>query len=347
MGNYIPLKIVGIKTEAADTKSFVLEQLAGPPLTYMAGQFLTLVFPKEHGEQRRSYSISSAPAYNEPLTITVKRIDNGEFSRYLFDTCTIGDQLLSIGASGLFTLPADNTQSQLFFLAAGSGITPILPIIKTALLQYPARKVNLIYSNRSEHLTIFANELHQLEHQFPQNLNVVYLYSNARNLLKARLSKLILSEHIDALVPDKQNVHFFLCGPDDYMQMASITLLSEGIPNDNIRKEVFNTRKPKVKELPPDQEQHQVSIRYEGKKYQIAVQYPQTILRAAQQQGINLPYSCEAGKCGTCAATCTEGNIWMSYNEVLLDKELSRGRILTCVAYPYATDATLDFSPET
>ncbi len=343
MGNYIPLKITGINVESPDTKSFTLRQLEGPPITYTAGQFLTLVFPKQHGEERRSYSISSTPILNEPLTITVKRIDNGEFSRHLFDVCNIGDQLLTIGASGLFTLPTDNITSQLFFLAAGSGITPILPLIKTALLQYPGRRVDLIYSNRSQEVTIFANQIAELRQQYPLNFNVVYLHSNARNLLKARLSKLILSEYIEALVTDRLSTHFFLCGPDDYMQMASITLLSEGIPHNNIRREIFNTRKPRVKELPPDQEAHNVTIHYEGKEYRLEVQYPATILRAAQHHGINLPYSCEAGKCGTCAATCTQGNIWMSYNEVLLDKELSKGRVLTCVAHPYATDATLEF----
>lgn len=343
MGRYIPLKIVSIKLESADTKSFILEPSEGHTIPYIAGQFLTLVFIKPHGEERRSYSISSTPAYDEPLTITVKRIDNGEFSRYLFDTCTVGDTLLTIGASGLFTLPTDNTHSQLFFLAAGSGITPILPIIKTALLQYPGRKVNLIYSNRSASLMIFAEAIQQLQHRFPESFNVLYLNSDSRNLMKARLSKLTLPGYIDSLVPDKLNVHFFMCGPDDYMQMAGITLLSEGIPHDNIRKEIFNTRKPKVRELPPDTDPHNVNIQYEGKHYSIAVQYPLTVLRAAQKQGINLPYSCEAGKCGTCAATCTTGSIWMSYNEVLLDKELSRGRILTCVAHPYGADATLEF----
>ncbi len=174
MGNYIPLKITGINVESPDTKSFTLRQLEGPPITYTAGQFLTLVFPKQHGEERRSYSISSTPILNEPLTITVKRIDNGEFSRHLFDVCNIGDQLLSIGASGLFTLPTDNITSQLFFLAAGSGITPILPLIKTALLQYPGRRVDLIYSNRSQEVTIFANQIAELRQQYPLNFNVVY-----------------------------------------------------------------------------------------------------------------------------------------------------------------------------
>jgi len=343
MANYIPLKITDITIESLDTRSFTLQQLQGPPITYIPGQFLTLVFPKKHAEERRSYSISSTPAFNEPLTITVKRIDNGEFSRFLFDTCTVGTQLLTIGASGLFTLPKDNTQSRLFFLAAGSGITPILPLIKTALVQYPGRRIDLLYSNRSPEVTIFANQLATLQQQFPENFNIVYLNSNARNLMKARLSKLILAQYIETLNVDTTNTHFFMCGPEDYMQMALITLLSEGVPHNNIRREIFNTEKPQVKELPPDQNPHQVTIRYEGKQHQFTVQYPTTILRAAQQSGVDLPYSCEAGKCGTCAATCTEGNIWMSYNEVLLEKELARGRILTCVAHPFAADVVLEF----
>jgi len=340
---YITLTISEIRQETANTKSFVLATDA--PLSYLPGQFLTLVFRKPDKEERRSYSISSNPHLGEPLTITVKRIDNGEFSRFLFDQCTEGDTLLTIGATGFFTLPEHiDGYRRYFFLAAGSGIAPVLPLIKTLLNDHPTRKVFLLYSNRSEDHTIFYNELTTLERAFPQ-FTATYMFSVAKDLMKARVGKLMLQQYLKQHLPDEPDTAlFYLCGPHDYMQMIAITLLTEGVPPVNIRKENFSTVKLKVKELPPDQEAHRVTIHYEKKEHTLTVQYPLTILETAKRAGIVLPYSCEAGKCGTCSATCLRGNVWMSYNEVLLDKELAAGRVLTCVGYPYGgEDVVLDF----
>lgn len=336
---YIPVKIVEIRNETANTKSFVLRQLEGKPIRYAAGQFLTLVFKKRKGEDRRSYSISSTPSLKEPLTITVKRIDNGEYSRYLFDHANAGDILVSIGASGYFTLGNDLTGNEQFiFLAAGSGITPILPLIKTLLHTTAKTRVSLIYSSHIIEETIFHEEIKQLATKFSSRLHVDFLFSSSQNLLKARLTKSLLIEYLKAKSVRKDKTLFYICGPFHYMQMATITLLGESVPPENIRKENFSTEKPVVKELPPDVNPHNVTLHVDENRYELTVQYPLTILEAAKQNGIVLPYSCEAGKCGTCSATCLQGQVWHSYNEVLVDRELRRGRILTCTGYPYGTD---------
>jgi ring-1,2-phenylacetyl-CoA epoxidase subunit PaaE len=346
--SYISLKITHIRRDTTNSKSFVLKQFHGNPIQYKAGQFLTLIFIRKNVEERRSYSISSTPVLNEPLTITVKRIDNGEYSRHLFDFAKVGDELLTIGASGFFTLPENlNEYSQLTFLAAGSGITPILPLIKTILYSGHAPPVTLLYSNRSESETIFLDQLRQLIDEFPNRLNVEFLYSTSQNLLKARLTKLLLVAYVNEKVRHKDKALFYICGPFQYMQMATIVLLTEGIPAGNIRKENFSTEKPVIKDLPPDVNPHRVRINFNGKEHSLTVQYPVTILGAAKQKGIMLPYSCEAGKCGTCAATCLQGHVWLSYNEVLLDRELEKGRVLTCTGYPYGKDDVLLTFPET
>lgn len=344
---YIPLKIHQIRRDTVNTKSFVLKQQHGQPIRYKAGQFLTLVFKKRNVEERRSYSISSTPELQEPLTITVKRIDNGEYSRYLFDIVREGDILLTIGASGYFTLPENITQdTQLFFFAAGSGITPILPLIKTALHLRLPWPITLLYSNRSEEETIFMDEVKYLMEKFPTKLHVEFLFSASQNLLKARLTKILIIHYIKERIAKKEDALFYICGPFLYMQMSTITLLTEGIPPGNIRKENFSTEKPVIKELPPDVQPHTVHVDFEGKKYNLDVQYPLTILEAAKRKGILLPYSCEAGKCGTCSATCLRGKVWHSYNEVLLDREIERGRILTCTGYPYGEEDVVITFPE-
>lgn len=343
---YIPLALVEIRQETSDTKSFILRHSAKHQLAYKPGQFLTLIFKKKEMEDRRSYSISSTSALGESLTITVKRIDNGEYSRQLFDSAKVGDIFYTIGASGFFTLPEDQSYDQIFFLAAGSGIAPILPLMKTVLNGRSKTQVILLYSNRSEKDTIFLKEIQRLVEDFPTQLQVEFLFSSSQNLLRARLTKFLLVQFVNEKMIRKESTLFYICGPLHYMQMATITLLTEGIAPENIRKENFSTEKILVKELPPDVDPHSVKIFFENKMHEIIVQYPSTILQAAKQAGILLPFSCEAGKCGTCAATCLKGKVWHSYNEVLLDRELSKGRILTCTGYPYGDEEHTVTFPE-
>jgi ferredoxin-NADP reductase len=333
------LTIQSITQDTADVKSFILKEI-GEKIQYQPGQFLTLLHPQSK-EIRRSYSLSSHPKKDKELKITVKRIANGEYSRWLFDHAKIGDQLETIGASGFFKLPDDLAEeTTVILLAAGSGVTPILSILKEILF-FRKNRVVFIYSNRSKEDTIYYDEVNALEKRFPDKLKMELLFSNNKNLLRARLGKALLSELIETYVKDTSKALAYLCGPNYYMQMAMITLANEGFTTENIRTEIFNTEKPKTKNLPPDTDQHQVVLYYQKNKYSLKVQYPNTILQTAKQAGVDLPYSCEAGRCGTCAATCTKGSIWMSRNEVLLDKETDRGRVLTCTGYPVGGDAEI------
>jgi ferredoxin-NADP reductase len=342
---YQKLIIQKIITETPDAKTFRLKQVSGIPYTYKAGQFLTFIFPKSTGEQRRSYSISSAPVCGETLSVTVKRVENGEYSRYFIDHAKEGDELLCSGPGGLFTLPEDMTAyKQVFFLAAGSGITPVYALIKTILHTYPEHSVILIYSNRSKQDTIFYHELIELSINSNGRFIIDFLFSSSNNLLKARLNNSlltgILQEHGQA--PHREKL-CYICGPVDYMDTVNITLLTEGIPRDNIRKENFVSYLPELTEEPPDTDPHQVSIRFRDKTIKLQVQYPVSILQQALKEGIALPYSCSSGQCGSCAARCTRGRVWIAYNEVLTDRELSQGLILTCQGYPVGGDVELEY----
>lgn len=333
------LTIHSIVQETSDTKSFLLKG-TNEQIAYQPGQFLTLLHPL-HPAIRRSYSLSSHPQLDECMRITVKRIPNGEYSRWLFDDAKAGDQIETIGASGYFTLPDQlDENTTLLLLAAGSGITPVFSLLKE-LLYFRKQKIIFIDSNRSVEDILFHNELLKLKEEFGERLHLEFLVSNNKNLLRARLSKSLLAEFIGHHIKDRSKTMVYLCGPRDYMQMALITLINESIALENIRTEIFNTEKPKVRELPADTDKHNVVIHYQKKRYTLSVHYPTTILQAAQLAGIELPYSCEAGRCGTCAATCISGKIWMSRNEVLLDKETSKGRVLTCTGYAIGGDAEL------
>jgi len=340
--DHFTLTVTGIREERPDFKTFLLEP--DKPLTYKAGQYLTLVHTEKDEDIRRSYSFTSSPALDEPLSIGVRRIDNGFFSRRLVDDVQVGDTLYAAGAAGLFVLPENmHDYRQVFLLAAGSGITPELSLLKTILYTLPEVAVTLIYSNSNPQKAIYKEELEQLAEAFPERFRLRFLFSNSPDLAQARLYKDLLQHLVRqyAVAPLDQ-VLFYTCGPLGYMRMCYWALTQQGVPHENIRRENFDTTKVAIKQMPPDTDPHEVILHYQDQAYQLTVEYPDTILRAARKAGLNLPFSCEAGKCGNCTARCTEGRVWMSYNEVLTERDLQQGLVLTCVGYPVGGPAQLE-----
>ena len=331
---YKTIRIADIKEEVKGFKTFVFQD--GHNIIYVPGQYLTLVTQLNGEEIRRSYSITSSPVLNEPLSIGVKRVENGFFSRLLIDEAKVGDELHTIGAGGLFTFPEDiQNYNQFFFFAAGSGITPIFSLIKTALHLYKHLHVVLIYSNASVGKTAFLQSLQNLASRF-SNLTIEWLFSNAPQLKKARLHRDLIFEFVKRHMNfSKENVLFYICGPESYMRLCTYTLQELGIDKQQIKKEDFYINKIPIKTPgPPDNNNYDVKLLIGSNQFNIQVKYPETILKAAKRQGIMLPYSCEAGRCGNCVAKCISGKVWHSYNEVLTDKELDKGLVLTCVGHP-------------
>lgn len=340
---YKKLIIKEIREEVKGFKTFTFTEESSAEIDYQAGQYLTLLHPRFPEEVRRSYSIISAPVLNEPLTIGVKRIDNGIFSRHLIDNAKPGDELLTIGAAGFFVLPHNmQDYEQLFFLAAGSGITPIFSLIKTVLNIYPKVPVVLIYSNASKEKTIFKTELETLATSFPDNFKFEFIYSNSPDLSRAHLHRELLVYFLQKfMVSSPEKTLAFTCGPKEYMRMCMYGFRFVNIPAENIRKEIFNIEKAVPKIEPPDSDQHLVTILQVEAKKEIPVQFPVSILQAARKHGISLPYSCETGKCGNCVAKVLKGKIWMAYNEVLTERDLQQGLILTCVGFPVHGNAEI------
>lgn len=341
--HFYRLVIEQIHEETEGFKTFTFRD--GHSIHYQPGQYLTFVVETPHEEARRSYSIVSAPLLNEPLSIGVKRIENGLFSRQLVDKARPGDELMCTGAGGLFTLPENTPEiRQIFFLAAGSGITPIYSLLKTVLHFHPHIHAVLIYSNPSKERTAFLDDLENLQQQFPDRFHLRFLFSNSPSLATARLNKELLAQLAQAhSVCSFENTLFYVCGPESYMRMCTYALQEEGVPPENIRKESFVVRtKALLRNDPPDKDAHRVTIRYGNESFLIPIQYPETILIAAKKNHIQLPYSCEVGRCGNCAAKVTAGKIWLSNNEVLTEKDLKKGLTLTCVGHPVGGDATIE-----
>jgi ring-1,2-phenylacetyl-CoA epoxidase subunit PaaE len=338
---YEPLTIEFIREEARNFKTFTFRN--GHSIKYESGQFITLVDNTGKKEIRRSYSIISSPAWNEPLAIAVKRIDNGFFSRKLVDYAKPGDRVFTTGAGGFFRLPENiKTFRHIYFFAAGSGIAPVLSLIKTVLHDHHDIFVMLVYSNPSVESTAFYGLLKDLENEYPHQIRVHFLFSSEADLRKARLNRELFLEFLAINQYDRRKILFYTCGPENYMRMIIFLLLEEGFPAENIKKEDFNPGNKKLGlRTPPDKNTYQVILEFKGSGFQFPVHYPDTILQAAKKIKLNLPYSCETGKCGSCAAICKSGNVWLSNNEVLTDKDLEKGLILTCTGHPQMGDVIL------
>ena len=343
---YQQLTIAAIRQHGAGTRTLVLQPAPGQEIVYQAGQYLTLVRAVHGREVRRSYSFSSAPVLHEAPAITVKRVDNGLFSRWLVDQARVGDTVCTSGVGGFFTFPPDlAAYQQLILLGAGGGITPLFSLLKTALHHHPHLAVLLLYSNRSAADALFVPELQALARRYPTRLHLELFYSNHPVLYRARLHKELLQTLVQQYAPaTPARTLAYLCGPLNYMRMGTYGLHEAGLPFAHIRRELFSTGiAPHAPLVPPDTAPHQVILTLRGHQYQLPVQFPHTILQAAKQQGLKLPYSCEVGQCGSCAVRCTQGQVWMSNNEVLTARELARGLVLTCTGYPVGGDIALNF----
>ncbi len=342
----LSFSITAIQQETPDTKTFYLRQTEGTPVQYKAGQFITFLFMDGGQPVRRSYSMGSSPGIDNELFITVKRKPNGSISRRLTDHYKPGDTLTAIPPSGRFVLAQPVTAQTHVFIAAGSGITPIFALIKQLLHHQPKTNVLLVNQSRNEQDVIYAAQLHQLQQQFAGRFTIVQLYSNpaSHQYLPQRLNNTLLEGMVKKLLSNTllPSIQFYLCGPPAFMLMAQFTLKLLHCTDGQILREQFVITPPAAPPPLHDTTPKTVTIFYQQQQYRLQVAWPATILQAALQQGIPLPYSCRAGICSTCTATCTSGSITMGTNEVLTENDLKNGLVLTCTGYAL-TNCTITY----
>lgn len=322
------LRVVAIHTESLDTKTILLERTDGRLLSYRAGQFLTLLFTIHGHELRRSYSFSTTPGIDPIPAITVKRIPNGEISRYLLDHLHPGDTLITLPPAGRFVLEA--APAKLFFLAAGSGLVPIFSLVKQAVKDELPAHVTLITQQHEPASTPFREQLSALQTSYgPEKFEWIDLLS----VQNGRINNWWLERWLETTQSLNDNTRFYLCGPPAFMRMARFTLKTLCIPDDHIRQEYFTIERRLAPAPLVDPAPKTVTIVTTTGRYEFETAWPDTILDSALKHGIRLPYSCHAGRCSTCVARLIQGQIKMSTNEVLTEKDLQQGLALTCVGY--------------
>ncbi|WP_214072270.1 ferredoxin--NADP reductase [Mucilaginibacter sp. dw_454] len=335
----LQLRVEAIKWETADTATFYLAGISGKQIGYKAGQFITLVFTHHDEEIRRSYSLSSSPDESR-LAITIRRIANGEISRFMLTKIKVGDILNAVEPAGRFTMTDFKTQKDIVFFAAGSGIVPVFSQLKYILHRNGESKLTVFYSSQDQSSVLFADELNGLQSQHPDRLKIKHLLSSeGKRLNNVNLEQLVKQQ----AKFDLNRAEFYLCGPFAYMRMVRLTLLFMGLDNTQIRKENFVLETVPVTADYINYPPRYIRIKFNNEVHDLMVGENQTILQAALQNNLQLPYSCRAGICSACTATCASGKIAMSVNDVLTDLDLSHGLILTCTGHPVSDDVVIEF----
>ena len=344
------LKIKEITDETIDTKTIHFWQPIHDALHYLSGQFLTVIPEIEGKKVRRSYSLSSSSKTDMSPAITVKRIEGGLVSNFLCDTLKEGDSLEVLEPMGNFILEAEaSTAKNYVFVGAGSGITPLLSMIKTILHGEPLSKIHLIYGSRHEDQIIFKKVLDSLESLHANRFKVLHVISQpAANWpgLKGRINQASIVYYLkQELGLDIASAHYYLCGPQGMMTEVQSSLAMFDVPASQIHQESFGVVASEAMEQAEEDgslQTQEVTLIYEGKEHKITVQPSETILEAALEADLDIPYSCQAGMCTACMGLCQSGKVGMDEEDGLTPGEIAKGYILTCVAHPLSAGVVID-----
>jgi 3-ketosteroid 9alpha-monooxygenase subunit B len=338
------LRVAKVIEETHDAKSFVLEV---PPelesaFHCRAGQFLTFRIPWRGFRIARCYSLSSCPETGEPPKVTVKRVDDGRMSNWMNDQLAPGDRIEVRPPAGSFLL-RDAPGRPLCMFAGGSGITPVISLIKSALAS-TRRRIRLIYANRDARSVIFEAELAELGRRHPGRLEVQHHLDERSGLLGAR--------ELAARVGELRDADFYVCGPTPYMEAVEAALESLGVDRLRIHFERF------VSAVDPDRraaataapatspsaaQPSSFRLTFEKRTHDVPYLPGKTLLECAKLAGIEPPFSCEEGYCSCCMALLREGKVEMATHEALSARDLAAGFVLTCQSRPLTREIWVDY----
>ena len=359
MGRFHELTIKRIEPEAADSVCLSLEVPARlkKRFEFAAGQYLTLQSELNGEKHRRSYSICSAPHENE-LRVAIKKICDGVFSTDACETFRVGDVLSVMSPRGKFGARVEiDIPENYLFIAAGSGITPIISIIKSVLARTAESRVTLIYGNQRVATMMFRDELCGLKNAHIERfhwINVLSREHQDADVLNGRIDNRKGSELVGKhLISISDYDRFFLCGPEAMISEVSRGLRAEGIDEERIQYELFYAdaedaarviAKHHARAIEHAGEMSLVSASLDGRTTTFEVGADgANLLDAALDQGLDVPFSCKGGVCATCKARLVSGEVDMDLNHALGPDELTAGYILTCQAHPVSERVTVDF----
>jgi ring-1,2-phenylacetyl-CoA epoxidase subunit PaaE len=354
MSKFHRLVVAKVERETRDAVAitFAVPEALAEPFRFAAGQHLTLRADIGGADVRRSYSICSG-VQDGSLRIAVKRNPGGVFSAWANDTLKAGDTLDVMPPLGHFGVPlAPGSRRNYAGFAAGSGITPLLSIVKSTLAAEPDSRFTLFYGNRASGTVMFKEELAALKDTNLTRFNLVHVLSREAQDID------LLHGRIDRTKADELLVHWldlervdavFVCGPDGMMQAVAEALKARGYPEAKIRIERFATSVPRHEHRPaklaePGHTECEVTVVLDGATRTFTLEKgKESILEAGLKAGIEIPYSCKSGVCSTCRAKLTAGEVDMDVNFALEDYEVARGFVLTCQSHPVTDKVAVDY----
>lgn len=337
--SYHPLTVAETHAETHDSMSVLFDIPAElkDTFTYKAGQFLTLRLEIEGKRVPRCYSMSSSPTEDGNPRVSVKRVDGGRGSNWICDNVKAGDVIEVMAPSGVFT-PKDINRDFVLY-GGGSGITPVLSILRTALATGTG-KVKLFYANRDEQSIMFKSVLDDLQAQYADRLTVQHWLDSEKGIVpKPELANFAL---------DMPMAEVFICGPAPFMDAVESALDMAGFNPDSIHVERFVS-------LPDEGDEQQssvdasaadaavVSVDLYGERHELPVKEGETILQAAQRLAVDMPFSCQAGLCAACMCKLEDGTVEMESHEALSGNDIEKGWVLTCKAKPTSAEVRIKF----
>lgn len=345
---------------AAETSSAVRVTLEVPAnltqaFTFKPGQYLTFERQIDDQQVKRSYSICSAPG--EPLQVGIKRMPDGRFSTFANTHLSVGDVLSVATPEGQFT-PAAQPPVGVNYLcmASGSGITPVLSIIRTTLASDSQGHVTLLYGNKTTASMMFRDDLMYLKNRYMERFHLIPIFSQEHQdneLFNGRIDNAKGAELIRRLLDLHAFDEFFLCGPESMISEVTRGLRGEGVPPASIRYELFSAsaddaaqraRKHKARADQFSDKVSKVSVKLHARRYTFDLESDgENLLDRAQAMGLDVPYSCKDGVCATCKALVVSGKVDMDVNHALTEQEVASGMVLTCQSHPLTDSVELDF----
>jgi len=348
------LKVAEVVPETAEASSIRFEI---PPelreaFAFKAGQHLTLRATINGEEVRRNYSLCTAPAETDWM-VTVKRIAGGLFSNWVGDALRAGDTIEVMVPHGSFTTEFNEHQARhLVGIAGGSGITPVMSLIKTLLGEEPGSRFTLLYGNRDSSSVIFLEALANLKDKYLGRLEIYHFLDEEEQdiaLFNGMLNRERLDDAIPALIPDAAEVDgWFICGPGPMMDAAEGVLLDRNVPKDRIHIERFTADRPagavsrEIEQLQSQAEGVSLAVTLDGRTRRVQFTAG-NILDSARAAGLPAPFACKAGVCATCRAKVTRGKVEMAARYGLTDEEVDAGYVLTCQSVPLGDGVAVDY----
>ncbi len=336
---YYDLTVAAVVRETKDARSFVfgIPDALSDLFSYQAGQFLTFRVPFEGMELQRCYSLCSSPQWDEPHRVAVKRVADGRISNWFNDVVEVGHRVRVLPPEGRFVLHETDRPMALF--SGGSGITPVLSLIKTALLT-TGRRLKLVYANRDRDSIIFRDELERVRERYADRFELVHHLDVDRGFLDVGGAK--------AQLAGWEEAEFYICGPEPFMDTVEEVLATLGTDRHRIFIERFVSptdpdRSPVREEAPQGEVPDAIVIHLEGETHTVPYESGKTLLETAREAGLRPSFACEEGYCSTCMARLKRGSVAMRVNDALTERDLADGWILTCQGVPTSAECEIDW----